>query len=43
MVGGINRDIFSMGARPVAQLNSLRFGKLEEPRTKWLMKGVVKV
>ncbi len=41
-VGGINRDIFSMGARPIAQLNSLRFGKLETERTKWLMRGVVK-
>jgi len=41
-VGGINRDIFTMGARPVAQLNSLRFGKLDNPRTKWLMNGVVK-
>jgi phosphoribosylformylglycinamidine synthase II len=41
-VGGINRDIFSMGARPVAQLNSLRFGKLESERTKWLLRGVVK-
>lgn len=41
-VGGINRDIFTMGARPVAQLNSLRFGKLENPRTKWLLQGVVK-
>jgi len=41
-VGGINRDIFSMGARPIAQLNSLRFGKLDEDRTKWLLKGVVK-
>lgn len=41
-VGGINRDIFTMGARPVAQLNSLRFGKLESSRTKWLLKGVVK-
>ncbi len=41
-VGGINRDIFSMGARPIAQLNSLRFGKLETDRTKWLMRGVVK-
>lgn len=41
-VGGINRDIFSMGARPIAQLNSLRFGKLESERTKWLMRGVVK-
>ena len=41
-VGGINRDIFTMGARPVAQLNSLRFGDLELDRTKWLVKGVVK-
>ncbi len=41
-VGGINRDIFTMGARPVAQLNSLRFGKLTSERTKWLLKGVVK-
>jgi len=41
-VGGINRDIFSMGARPIAQLNSLRFGNLKTDRTKWLMKGVVK-
>lgn len=41
-VGGINRDIFTMGARPVAQLNSLRFGKLSHPRTKWLLAGVTK-
>src|SRR6218665_641623 len=41
-VGGINRDIFTMGARPVAQLNSLRFGNLKNERTKTLMKGVVK-
>lgn len=41
-VGGINRDIFTMGARPVAQLNSLRFGFIENERTRWLMKGVVK-
>ena len=41
-VGGINRDIFTMGARPVAQLNSLRFGDLKLPKTKWLLKGVVK-
>lgn len=41
-VGGINRDIFTMGARPVAQLNSLRFGDLNLERTKWLLKGVVK-
>ncbi len=41
-VGGINRDIFTMGARPVAQLNSLRFGNVELDRTKWLVKGVTK-
>jgi phosphoribosylformylglycinamidine synthase subunit PurL len=41
-VGGINRDIFTMGARPIAQLNSLRFGEAHEDRTKWLLKGVVK-
>jgi phosphoribosylformylglycinamidine synthase II len=41
-VGGINRDIFTMGARPIAQLNSLRFGSLDSERTKWLLKGVVK-
>ncbi|HTE00579.1 MAG TPA: phosphoribosylformylglycinamidine synthase subunit PurL [Mucilaginibacter sp.] len=41
-VGGINRDIFTMGARPIAQLNSLRFGDLSLDRTKWLIKGVVK-
>ena len=41
-VGGINRDIFTMGARPIAQLNSLRFGDINLSHTKWLMKGVVK-
>lgn len=41
-VGGINRDIFTMGARPIAQLNSLRFGNIDSARTKWIMKGVVK-
>lgn len=41
-VGGINRDIFTMGARPVAQLNSLRFGKLDNPHTRRLLSGVVK-
>lgn len=41
-VGGINRDIFTMGARPIAQLNSLRFGDLSLDRTKWHLKGVVK-
>lgn len=41
-VGGINRDIFTMGARPVAQLNSLRFGNIDLDRTKWLVKGVTK-
>jgi len=41
-VGGINRDIFTMGARPIAQMNSLRFGDINKERTKWLLKGVVK-
>lgn len=41
-VGGINRDIFTMGARPIAQLNSLRFGNPTIARTKWLLNGVVK-
>jgi len=41
-VGGINRDIFTMGARPIAQLNSLRFGNLNLNTTKWLVRGVVK-
>lgn len=41
-VGGINRDIFTMGARPVAQLNSLRFGDLRNARTRWLLDGVVR-
>ncbi len=41
-VGGINRDIFTMGARPVAQLNSLRFGNINNERTKYLIRGVVK-
>ncbi|MEN6296034.1 MAG: phosphoribosylformylglycinamidine synthase subunit PurL [Chloroherpetonaceae bacterium] len=41
-VGGILRDIFSMGARPIASLNSLRFGELNNSRTQYLMKGIVK-
>jgi phosphoribosylformylglycinamidine synthase II len=41
-VGGINRDIFTMGARPVAQLNSLRFGLPDKERNQFLIKGVVK-
>lgn len=41
-VGGIHRDIFTMGARPIAALNSLRFGKLDLPHTQHLIKGVVK-
>ena len=41
-VGGIHRDIFTMGARPVAALNSLRFGNLKEEKTKHLLRGVVK-
>jgi phosphoribosylformylglycinamidine synthase len=41
-VGGIMRDIFTMGARPIASLNSLRFGDLDSPRTRGLFKGVVR-
>jgi phosphoribosylformylglycinamidine synthase subunit PurL len=40
-VGGIHRDIFTMGARPVAALNSLRFGNLKEAKTQHLLTGVV--
>lgn len=40
-VGGIIRDIFSMGARPVALLNSLRFGELNTPKVKYLFENVV--
>lgn len=40
-VGGIHRDIFTMGARPIASLNSLRFGDIDLPHTKHLMRGVV--
>jgi phosphoribosylformylglycinamidine synthase subunit PurL len=41
-VGGILRDIFTMGARPIAALNSLRFGSLSDDRVKYLLDGVVK-
>ncbi|HTD71758.1 MAG TPA: phosphoribosylformylglycinamidine synthase subunit PurL [Gemmatimonadales bacterium] len=41
-VGGILRDVFTMGARPVAVLNSLRFGPLDEARNRYLFAGVVK-
>lgn len=41
-VGGILRDVFTMGARPIAMLNSLRFGSLDTPRVRWLVSGVVK-
>jgi phosphoribosylformylglycinamidine synthase len=40
-VGGIHRDIFTMGARPIAALNSLRFGNIKEAKTQHLLKGVV--
>ena len=40
-VGGILRDIFTMGARPVASLDSLRFGAIDHPRTRYLLSGVV--
>jgi phosphoribosylformylglycinamidine synthase subunit PurL len=41
-VGGIMRDIFTMGARPIASLNSLRFGSLTDARTRFLFDGVVR-
>jgi phosphoribosylformylglycinamidine synthase subunit PurL len=41
-VGGILRDVFTMGARPVALLNSLRFGPLDHPRNRYLFAGVVR-
>ncbi|HXN75220.1 MAG TPA: phosphoribosylformylglycinamidine synthase subunit PurL, partial [Gemmatimonadaceae bacterium] len=41
-VGGILRDVFTMGARPIAMLNSLRFGSLDERRVRYLFSGVVK-
>jgi phosphoribosylformylglycinamidine synthase II len=41
-VGGILRDIFTMGARPIASLDSLRFGELSSPRVKYLFDGVVR-
>ena len=40
-VGGINRDIFTMGARPIASLNSLRFGNIKDAKTQHLLAGVV--
>jgi len=41
-VGGILRDVFTMGARPIAMLDSLRFGTLDHPRVRYLFAGVVK-
>ncbi|MDR8393555.1 phosphoribosylformylglycinamidine synthase subunit PurL [Aliifodinibius sp. S!AR15-10] len=41
-VGGIHRDIFTMGARPIASLNSLRFGEMSNPRVRFLLDGVVR-
>ena len=41
-VGGILRDVFTMGARPIAILNSLRFGSLDTPRVRYLVAGIVK-
>lgn len=40
-VGGILRDVFTMGARPIALMNALRFGSMNHPKTKFLLKGVV--
>ena len=41
-VGGIMRDIFTMGARPIASLNSLRFPEIKHPSTRWLVDGIVR-
>jgi phosphoribosylformylglycinamidine synthase II len=40
-VGGILRDVFSMGARPIALMDPLRFGPLDDPRSRWIAEGVV--
>src|SRR5690554_6038232 len=40
-VGGILRDIFTMGARPIALMDPLRFGPLDDPRSRWIAEGVV--
>lgn len=40
-VGGILRDIFTMGARPIALMDPLRFGPLDDPRSRWILEGVV--
>jgi phosphoribosylformylglycinamidine synthase len=40
-VGGILRDIFTMGARPIAVMDPLRFGSLDDPRSRWIAEGVV--
>ncbi|MFP5327295.1 MAG: phosphoribosylformylglycinamidine synthase subunit PurL [Acidimicrobiia bacterium] len=40
-VGGIIRDVFTMGARPIAVMDPLRFGTLDDPRTRWIFEGVV--
>jgi len=41
-VGGIIRDVFTMGARPIALMDPLRFGPLDEPRSRWMFEGVVR-
>ena len=40
-VGGIIRDVFTMGARPIAVMDPLRFGPLDDPQTRWIFEGVV--
>ena len=40
-VGGILRDIFTMGARPIAVMDPLRFGPLDDPRSRWIAEGVI--
>src|SRR6202011_3570029 len=41
-VGGIIRDVFTMGARPIALMDPLRFGPLDDPRSRWIFEGVVR-
>jgi phosphoribosylformylglycinamidine synthase len=41
-VGGILRDIFTMGARPIAVMDPLRFGSLDDPRSRWIFEGVIR-
>jgi phosphoribosylformylglycinamidine synthase len=40
-IGGILRDVFTMGARPIALMDPLRFGPLDDPRSRWIAEGVI--